>query len=537
MTDIIPVLVSLGLVSLLAYLLRASWNPKTQSPEPPSIPSQIPPIGHLAGFVYYGLEYFRLQSARTALPAFTMDMFFNKVYVIRSPRLVSAVRRSHRTLSFDPLVTRTAECVGGISGCGLDRIREKASQGQGLGHHTVVALRPTLLGKGLDQMNEIMVSCLQSSVQELRPHRGRVDLYGWCRLAMTIASTEAVYGPLNPYSQISAREAYWLARYPFKLFFNAAFLELTESVCTMYREIEENLSFLMIGIAPWLVARKAWKGRQYLAQAFLQYYQSGGHLNASELAYARWQSQNEAGAALEDIARLEVVMGLGLLSNTVPTSFWVIFDIFSRPKLVQEIRDEICGKVLSISPDGVYTVDLADVQERCSLLLASFQETLRIRSNSAQFRMVYEDTMLDDSCLVKAGSIIVMPAAVINRDESVWGPTPDDFNPQQFLAPGVKRHKASAFMSFGTSPHICAGRHFATGEILALITMLILQFDISPVGDGWIEPAANVKAVAASLSPPVGRTPVIFSERQELKGVKWDFKVTPGKGRYSLVTG
>lgn len=293
----------------------------------------------------------------------------------------------------------------------------------------------------------------------------------------------------------------------------------------------------MMDIAPWLIARKAWKGREHLARDFIQYYRDNGHLRSSQLAYTRWKSQHDAGATLEDIARLEVVMGLGILSNTVPTSFWAIFDIFSRPKLLEEVRDEICRNALSINSEKVYTIDLADVRDKCPLLLASFQETLRLRSNSAQLRVIYEDTMLDNLYLVKAGSILVMPAAVINRSEFAWGPNAHVFNPRMLMDLGEMRQKGTGFMSFGTSPHICAGRHFATGEILALMTMLILQFDICPVTGGWIEPPTNVKAVAASLSPPMGQTSVTVSERQELKGVRWDFRVTPGKGRHGLIVG
>ncbi|KAJ5703958.1 hypothetical protein N7493_011096 [Penicillium malachiteum] len=438
-------------------------------------------------------------------------MVFNKVYIIKSPKLVSAVRRNHRTMSFEPLVTSTSKCVAGVSGPGLQLLRGKESQGQGLGHEVIAALRPTLLGEGLDQMNTTMVECLHQGVQELKSHDGVLDLYDWCSLVTTIASTDAVYGPMNPYKEDKARKSYW--------------------------DIEHNLSSLMVGVAPWLLARKPWKGREYLTKAFLQYYQSGGHLESSQLANARWKTQNDAGATLEDIARLEVAMGLGILSNTVPTSFWVIFDIFSRPKLLEEIREEIWQNAVSINSEGLHTVDLADVQAKCPLLLAAYQETLRVRSNAAQFRVIFEDTMLDGSCLVKKGSILVMPAAVINRNESIWGSDADTFDPQHILATGGKQSKASGFMSFGAAPHMCAGRHFATGEILALLSMLILQFDISPVGGKWVEPPTNVKAVAASLSPPMGRTSVHITEEKELKGVEWHFALTPGRGRHGLVVG
>jgi len=473
-------------------------------------------------------------SAKTLLPAFTMDMLFNKVYVIQSPKLVSAIRRSQRTMSFEPLVTSTAKCVGGINGPGLELLREKVSKGKGLGHHTIVALRPTLLGDGLDQMNKTMVDCLHHSVQELKSHDGVLDLYDWCSLVTTIASTDAVYGPLNPYKQIKARHSYWYSSASLNPLIRSSNIVRTDQV---YREIEKNLSSLMIGIAPWVVARKAWKGREYLAKAFLQYYEAGGHLGSSQLSYIRWKSQHDAGATLEDIARLEVVMGLGILSNTVPASFWVMFDIFSRPELLEEIREEICRNALSINPEGRHTIDLADVQDKCPLLLASFQETLRVRSNAAQLRVIYEDTMLNDSYLVKAGSVLVMPAAVINRSESMWGPDAHSFDPQHFITAGGKGSKASGFMSFGAPPHMCAGRHFATGEILALVTMLILQFDVCPVEGKWVEPPTNVKAVAASLSPPMGRTSVAIGERPGLKGVKWDFTLTPGRGRHGLVVG
>ena len=95
----------------------------------------------------------------------------------------------------------------------------------------------------------------------------------------------------------------------------------------------------MMGFAPWLIARKAWKGREHLSNAFLEYYKADGHLKSSQLAYTRWKTQLDGGATLEDIARLEAVMGLGILSNTVPTSYWAIFDLFSRPKLLEEARD------------------------------------------------------------------------------------------------------------------------------------------------------------------------------------------------------
>lgn len=296
----------------------------------------------------------------------------------------------------------------------------------------------------------------------------------------------------------------------------------------------------MINIAGWLTARKAWKARELLVKSFLQYYQERGHEDSSPLAYARWKIQLGGGATLENIARLEAVMGLGILSNTIPTGFWAIFDICSRPPLLEDIRNEILQNALSIDSSGLHVLDLANIRNNCPLLLSSFQETLRVRSNAGQVRVVYEDTTLNDRWLVKKGSIALMPAATINRNRSAWGSTVEEFDPRRFIGLSEqtdKRQKASAFLSFGTSPSICPGRHFATGEILALTAMLVLRFDIRPVAGSWKEPKTNTKAVAASLSPPMEPLDVNFSERGEFRGQKWNFQVTPGKGKFGLIIG
>jgi Cytochrome P450 len=296
----------------------------------------------------------------------------------------------------------------------------------------------------------------------------------------------------------------------------------------------------MINIAGWLTAPKAWKARELLVKSFLQYYQERGHEDSSPLTYARWKIQLDGGATLENIARLEAVMGLGILSNTVPTGFWAIFDIYSRPNSLEGIRNEIRQNALSVDSSGLHILDLANIRNNCPLLLSSFQETLRLRSNAGQFRVVYEDTTLNDRWLLKKGSVLLMPAATINRNKTAWGSTVEEFDPRRFTKlseQADKRQKASAFLSFGTSPNICPGRHFATGEILALTAMLILRFDISPVAGSWKEPKTNTKAVAASLSPPMEPLNVAFAEREEFQGREFTFRVTPGKGRFGLIIG
>jgi cytochrome P450 len=257
------------------------------------------------------------------------------------------------------------------------------------------------------------------------------------------------------------------------------------------------------------------------------------------LTYARWETQQKGGATLEDIARLEAAATLGTLSNTVPAMFWFMFDIFSRPELLEEVRDEVAQHAVQVDAQGVHTLDLGEIKEKCPLLMSAFQETLRLRSNTVPIRVIYEDTILDDRYLLKKGGILQMPAHAINRDRTIWGSNADEYDPRRFVRinQSDSRKKANGFLSFGTSPHVCPGRHFATGEILALIAMLVLRYDIVPLGGVWKEPRANKTAITSSTRPPAEEFKVVATARRQYDGVEWAFRVTEGKGKYGLIIG
>jgi cytochrome P450 len=290
---------------------------------------------------------------------------------------------------------------------------------------------------------------------------------------------------------------------------------------------------------PWITARKPWKAREKLVASFIKYYEARGYENSSQFAYGRWKTQHDASATKEDIARLEVAMGIGLLANTVPSTFWTIFDIYSCPTLLDEVREEIRQNAVHLEIGGVHTVDLADIGAKCPLLVSAFQETLRLRSVITPTRVVYKDIMLNDQYLLKAGAVLQMPSFSVNRNEDAWGKKSTEFDGRRFLKnPGQKdSRRPSGFLSFGVSPNICPGRHFASGEILALAAMLILRFDITPITDRWVPPRGNPQAIAASLSSPQEECKVIVTAREEYQGVQWAFRVTEGKGRFGLIIG
>ncbi|KAI9928474.1 hypothetical protein AWENTII_008206 [Aspergillus wentii] len=504
-TDPFTLILGISAIFILYVVVN---RPKVDPREPPLIKPKIPIIGHLLGVIQHGMPYYAATYANNPQPAFTLDLLFSKSYVINTPSLVAAVQRNSKIISMDPFMTFAAKAMAGVTGPGLKLLQEKDSGGGGLNQDVVHAMSPSLLGAGLDPMNRTMIRNLIGFIDDLK-NRGstQFDLHGWCQHAITIASMDSVYGPLNPYRLEEIEEALW--------------------------DYESNLGGLILNIIPQITTRKAWKAREKIVAAFVNYYNADGQKDASEMTHGRWKTQHDAGAKTEDIARLEAATGIAITSNTTPATFRMLFEVYSRPELLESLREEILTKAVRIE-GNVYTIDLAAIRDNCALLLSTYQEILRLRSNATPTRQVKSDILLANTYHLKAGSVLQMPTQSVNCEHGN-GPQPD-FNPRRYLAKDEQKLRSTGNLFFGTSPNMCPGRHFATGEILAMAAMMFLRYDISSV-TGWKEPKLNTRALAASILPLDEEFPVTVTVRTEFEGVEWRFDVTEGKGKYALVTG
>lgn len=105
---------------------------------------------------------------------------------------------------------------------------------------------------------------------------------------------------------------------------------------------------------------------------------------------------------MDDLARMHLFVAVQVLPNTVPTAFWAVFEIFSRPEVVERLRTEVHQKAISIDPNtGKKELDISALGTDCCLLLACLQEAQRLHSNTSTIRKVLEDTQLDGYVLKK----------------------------------------------------------------------------------------------------------------------------------------
>lgn len=100
--------------------------------------------------------------------------------------------------------------MAGVNAEGVKFLKDSESGGKSISKDVVHAMQPSLLGSALDEMNQTMANNLCTSVDEMVTVDGKsLDLYLWCRRAVTVASSKAVWGPLNPFDDPDVEAGFW----------------------------------------------------------------------------------------------------------------------------------------------------------------------------------------------------------------------------------------------------------------------------------------------------------------------------------------
>ena len=232
---------------------------------------------------------------------------------------------------------------------------------------------------------------------------------------------------------------------------------------------------------------------------------------------------------------------IAVLVNTTPAVFWMLLLIYSHPGLLGEIREEVDSTRTSIlDRNGVpiYCLDISTLKTKCPLLASTFQEVLRYKSMGTSIRLVMQDTLLNGQWLLKKDCMIQMPSYVIHKDPSLWGFDVDDFNPRRFMKDGTvnaRKPNAAAFRAFGGGTTLCPGRHFATNEILAAVSMFVVRYDMEPVSGKWSMPTAEGTNVAAVIMEPDTDIDVAIRERRGYEGTGWSFSLKDSEDIFAVV--
>lgn len=446
------------------------------------------------------------------------------MYILNSPDLAVALQRNSKTLSFQAYGAKFAAKVCGLSPEATKIVTpnihgDEGSTGFGAAFLNVVHSK-LALGPSLNQLIRTANLGIAASVDKLDSEKPiRIDLMQWLRHAITLAATDAAYGPSNPFKNEAVEKAFW--------------------------NFDAGMALIAVAPFPSLLARKAIAGRHTIVHALTAYLVSGSYKAGSDYLQARYAQCFEYGLSFEDVARLDLGGLTALNSNTAPAAFWLTVYIFSHPFLLQSIRDEI-ARIIStqINPGSqvIRTLDVAKVKEKCPLFVSTFQEVLRLRSHGSTIRLVLRDTLLQERYLLKKDGVVMIPAASLHSDPAVWGPTAGDFNPYRFikkpselqpnsraptdatapnnnLARSQNRVPNGAFRVFGGGTSLCPGRHLASTELLAIVAMLVMRYEMDPAdGEIWKLPESSTRNMATAIPFPVRDVTVDVKPR---KGWEW----------------
>ncbi|EQB47866.1 hypothetical protein CGLO_12968 [Colletotrichum gloeosporioides Cg-14] len=455
-----------------AYALDVFVFFARDSSEPQYVRSRVPLIGHLIGISKRGAGWYYTDVASNQPSGiFTLPISIIKLYVISERKLISAIQRHAKTISFTPFAAKTSKTLSGLGHIFL-RIQDHLQ-------------RPT----EAKEFDRVTLELIEELATEANAGPGtRIELYMWLKHLIALSASEGMFGPIDP---------------------------------------DHEADFCQGCFAS--------KGAQ---RRYENYIRSGGHEEASGVVKGRCRVLKENGATVRDMGRIHIGFDMAMLANYAPTAFWAVYEILSRPRLAQEIREEV-RKAITKGDEADWTLEISIF---CPLLLSSIQEAQRVNSVQVGIREILRDTTItteDASVLLKKGSYLQINGTSTLRDLETRGSDAADFDPYRFIKmkrPGTATPVVAAASEllpnalsvWGVAPHVCPARWYATGGIMVLVAMLVLRFAFDVEGDLQIQGGSEVSwrrpktAKDFSTLPAPGElVPVLLRARKELAG-RWE---------------
>ncbi|KAI0147322.1 cytochrome P450 [Xylariaceae sp. FL1272] len=503
-----------GVAAAYALLYHASTR-RADTSEPPILASGVPFLGHILGMALHGGKYIKNLGLRYQhLPIFTLPVPNSRIYVVTEPSLAAAVQRASKVLSFTPIIPEVTQRVLGLDDATNEIARKNLDPGPGDERGFLADIQDMVyayFGPG-DYLNEISLDAARELKDEVmasiasaeaQPERRKpVDLLQWVRHVVTASTAKYFYGPQNPMVlDPSLEDAFW--------------------------DFDNGLGGLLMNILPSITARKAYNGRERLVKALEDYLEDGKHITASKIVQKRIEIALQHGWTLRATARSELSFLFAGIVNATTSTFWILLQIFADPKLLATVRTEIMDSIRHDEGqhDETYkrgTLGMADLRDRCPMLVAVYRECLRLGSDNYSTRMVKENTILADRYFLKKGAVVQIAGGVIHADQSIWGDSVDKFNPSRFLdkkSHGGGKSNAihpAAFRAFGGGKTLCPGRHFAMNEILSLVAVVVLLLDLKAPGGGEMKvPRKNDGVLPVHILEPTTAVEVLISKRQD----------------------
>lgn len=138
------------------------------------------------------------------------------MYIVNSPDLIKLIQKQPKVFAFPPIAAHFSKsfCLSSKEANDIIDINTNGDDGDfGYVPSFYKMLAPSLApGPGLDEMNRVMIENVAISLESLAvpATKGqKIMLSSWLRHEITVATTNSVYGPLNPFKDRKVEDAFW----------------------------------------------------------------------------------------------------------------------------------------------------------------------------------------------------------------------------------------------------------------------------------------------------------------------------------------
>lgn len=196
------ILVGASVVIAVTYAFLWALLHLTQDEnEPPTALASMPFVGPVVEMARQKSRFHSRLRDKLGLPIYTLRLPGTRMYVVNSTSLIPAVQRLYRTISFTAIEAQAAANIFSLAKPALKIVKHGLMEDDSYTGTFASAIHPALTpGANLDAMNRQAAQAIACSLEKLQSDGGTITtLFEWVRDGIVLATSDAVYGPHNPF--------------------------------------------------------------------------------------------------------------------------------------------------------------------------------------------------------------------------------------------------------------------------------------------------------------------------------------------------
>ncbi|XP_072267256.1 cytochrome P450 7A1 [Pyxicephalus adspersus] len=491
-----------SVVALCCFFWLIVGIRRRQPGEPPLENGLVPYMGCALQFGANPLKFLRSRQKKLG-DIFTCKIAGQYVHFIINPFAFNSVMRHGR--HFDWMKFHFATSAKAFGHSSMDPTHGNTTENL---HETFMK---SLQGDSLDSLIASMMENLQHTLLHLSASKENNNdwinggLYAFCYRVMFESGYLTLFG-----KELNAKDDKNLARQEAQ---RALILNALEN----FKEFDKIFPALVAGL-PIHVFKTAHSARENLAKD-LHPEKVRQRINISDLIHIRMYN-NDTITTMNDAEKAKTHLALlwASLANTLPATFWTVYNVLRCPKAMKAATEEI-KQVLEKANQKVSLTNGLIILNRHHLddmpvLDSILKESMRLSSASMNIRVAKENFVLqlDDvgAYNIRKDDVVAFYPQTVHLDPQIYD-DPLTFKYDRYLDENGKE-KTNFFlkgkklkyyyMPFGSGKTKCPGRQFAVHEIKQLMVLLISYFDMELVDKNSKTPPLDESRAGLGILQP-----------------------------------